>query len=234
MSRRPGRNRRNTSFNRGEFTPADLGGLVLWLRSDLGITLNATQVSAWADQSGQGNHFTQATGAVQPTYVASETDFPTPRPAVKFDQSQDRLDAAAAWAVRYVAIVGVYNGATFAAFNTLLGSTGAVPTRRFFIGASGTANWRKVDVPSDTATYARDGTSTDVALTSANAPHLWEAEWGSDVTPTTGWRLGADGAAVNEWTDSVAEVIMTNAVPSASQRAALKAYIAARYGITVA
>lgn len=233
-------------FNRGridgyvatadeDWSPSQLANLALWLRGDMGITLNGTQVSAWADQSGNGRHFAQASGSLQPTFVSSESDFPTPQAAVKFDQSQDRLDASAKWNVRWVAIVGVYNGATFAAFNTLLGSSTASDpaTRRFFIGASGTANWRQVDTPSDSATYTRDGSATNVALTTANAPHLWEASWASDVIASTAWRLGADSNAGNEWTDSVAEIVMAEAIPSAGDLTLFRAYVAARYGFAV-
>jgi hypothetical protein len=39
-----------------------------WFRSDLGVTLNGSTVSAWADQSGNGKHATQATAGNQPTF----------------------------------------------------------------------------------------------------------------------------------------------------------------------
>lgn len=49
------------------FSPADLGsGLAIWLRADLGLTMG-TGVSAWADQSGNGRNYSQATGSRQPT-----------------------------------------------------------------------------------------------------------------------------------------------------------------------
>lgn len=231
MSRRPDRSRRihRQPSAGGAWSPSDIPGLALWLDNSL-ITESGGLVSAWPDLSGNGRDFTQGSPAVQPNYVLLETDFPTPQPAVKFSNAQDRLDAAGKWNIRWVAIVGVYNGATFAAFNTLLGSTTTTDPaiRRFFIGASGTANWRQVDVPSDTATYTRDGTVTNVALTVANAPHLWEAEWGSDVSASTAWRLGADAAAANEWTDSVALVLMATAVPDAATKAALLAYCQGR------
>lgn len=51
------------------FTPATISGCVMWVRADLGITLNAGNVSAWADQSGAGNHATQGTGVQQPAYI---------------------------------------------------------------------------------------------------------------------------------------------------------------------
>ena len=45
--------------------------LVMWLKADAGITQAAGTVSAWADQSGNGNNVAQANGALQPTFTAS-------------------------------------------------------------------------------------------------------------------------------------------------------------------
>jgi hypothetical protein len=49
--------------------PKDIAGLVAWFRADIGITLNGNNVSLWSDQSGKGNHVTQATGSAQPAFV---------------------------------------------------------------------------------------------------------------------------------------------------------------------
>ena len=56
----------------GSFTPNNVQSatLQLWLDARVGITI-ATGVSSWADQSGNGNTFTQGTGANQPAFNAS-------------------------------------------------------------------------------------------------------------------------------------------------------------------
>lgn len=65
--------------------------LALWLRADLGITLNATTVSAWADQSSAGNNATQATAGFQPLFVASgQGGVPT----VSGQGTDDRMELA--------------------------------------------------------------------------------------------------------------------------------------------
>ena len=49
------------------FSPASVSGLVLWLDAEKGVT-GTTAVSAWADQSGNGNNAAQASTPLQPTY----------------------------------------------------------------------------------------------------------------------------------------------------------------------
>jgi len=39
------------------FSPKNISGLSLWLKSDAGVTLSGSNVTAWADQSGNGNNF---------------------------------------------------------------------------------------------------------------------------------------------------------------------------------
>jgi hypothetical protein len=53
------------------FLPTSIPKCLLWLRSDLGVTTNGTKISAWADQTGNGNNVSQSMSARQPTYVTS-------------------------------------------------------------------------------------------------------------------------------------------------------------------
>jgi len=52
----------------GEFSMLGVADLKLWLRSDLGITLNGADVSAWADQTANANNALQATAGLQMAY----------------------------------------------------------------------------------------------------------------------------------------------------------------------
>jgi hypothetical protein len=64
------------SANQGSgFLPSQLPGLMFWVDSRYGITLNGGTVSSWADQSGNGNSFVQATSANQPAYTASDPQY---------------------------------------------------------------------------------------------------------------------------------------------------------------
>jgi hypothetical protein len=71
--------------------PTSVGSLMQWIRADLGITLNGSTVSAWADQSGSNNHYLQGTASRQPTVLASALNG---QPAVRFDGSDDLMSCA--------------------------------------------------------------------------------------------------------------------------------------------
>lgn len=66
------------------FDLKSLSGLVLWLDAGKGLTFNGSLVTAWADQSNNGNDATQATVANQPTLTASAIHG---LPGVHFDAS---------------------------------------------------------------------------------------------------------------------------------------------------
>lgn len=53
------------------FVPSSIPGLVLDLNANLGIALTSGAVSTWADQSGAGNDYTQATSIRRPVVTAS-------------------------------------------------------------------------------------------------------------------------------------------------------------------
>ena len=54
------------------FSPANLSGLSLWLKGDAGITLSGSNVTAWADQSGNANNAT-ATDTPTLTTIGGKT-----------------------------------------------------------------------------------------------------------------------------------------------------------------
>jgi len=61
------------------FTPASLSGLSLWLSADTGVTLSGSNVTAWADQSGNGKNMTSD---IAPTFVSNAKNG---KPALSFD-----------------------------------------------------------------------------------------------------------------------------------------------------
>ena len=54
-----------------EWLPSDESTLVAWYKNGAGITLNGSDVSAWADSSSNSHDMVQATASEQPAYNAS-------------------------------------------------------------------------------------------------------------------------------------------------------------------
>ena len=78
------------SSNQASFTYTEVpsSGLLLWFKSDAGITQSGGKVSAWADQSANADNSTQATAASQPTIVENALNG---KPVVRFDGTDDYL-----------------------------------------------------------------------------------------------------------------------------------------------
>jgi hypothetical protein len=55
----------------GGWKPSDETGLVAWYKNKEGITLNGSDVSAWADSSENSHDMVQSTASLQPAYNAS-------------------------------------------------------------------------------------------------------------------------------------------------------------------
>jgi hypothetical protein len=68
--------------------PIPIDGLQLWLKADAGVTLNGSNVSKWADQSGNGNEAIQPDSPHQPLLVK---DGLNGKPTIRFDGLDDRL-----------------------------------------------------------------------------------------------------------------------------------------------
>ena len=58
-------------------------GLSLWLKADAGVTTSGSNVTAWADQSGNGQNAT-ATESYCPTFVSTDAQFNN-KPSILFD-----------------------------------------------------------------------------------------------------------------------------------------------------
>lgn len=69
------------------FSPADLSGLSLWLKSDAGVTLSGSDVTAWADQSGNGNNASSSIGT-RPTFVSNILNA---KPVLRFDGAGQKM-----------------------------------------------------------------------------------------------------------------------------------------------
>ncbi|HEY3495741.1 MAG TPA: hypothetical protein VGK73_13680 [Polyangiaceae bacterium] len=223
VTRRPSRR-----IGASNFVPTDLNGLVLWLRADLGITTDiGGTVAAWDDQSGAGHDFAEGNTAIQPNLVASETDFPTPQPSVKFDIASNQLVGPGLASIAWYGVVAISPGATFGNLNSPLTVTGAGGIY-VWRGATGTGNWRTADSP--VGNRFTDGVDTDVAMTAANQPHFYEMVPNAAHTGTATYLGTNSDATTRIWGDSIAEVFAATVAPDAAALTALRAYLKTRYG----
>jgi len=65
----------NTKTSGGAWKPSDETGLEAWYKYQTGITLNGSDVSAWADSSTNSFNMTQGTASKQPAYNSGAIDF---------------------------------------------------------------------------------------------------------------------------------------------------------------
>lgn len=230
MAGRRGRTRRGVATGGGG-SPVPGLPLALWLRADQGITLNGANVSQWNDQSGNGRHFSQGTSVAQPLFVASETDFPIPRPAVNPNASQERLVGPVMSNIRWIGVVAIYGATTFASDAVLISST-VLANGYPLWGVSGAATWRNTLIPAGTNTRFRDGTQSDTALTDANAPHFWELVLGTAWTSPGLAQVGTDVAGLH-WNDSISMVLMSTQVPTPVQLNSLYQWLNDFYGLSI-
>lgn len=225
---------------RGEFSPKQIAGLQLWLKADSLALNDGDPVGTWADQSGNGRDFTQATASLKPTYKANILNG---KPVVRFDGVDDLLTAAAAvmtvtsdWSLvavlKPISAVAdrapVMNGS--ASGYGIGTSTGATAKKGWIAGG---VSWQDSTTAADTnanvwvvSRVSGGGTTTlhvnGTALTVADA---------AATTPTAS-RLGSH-AAGSEWNGDMAEVLMYTPKLTDANRDLLESYLGSKYGITV-
>jgi len=228
---------------RGGFDPRTVSGLILWLDASRGITLNGSDVSAWADQSGEGNDLTQATPSNQPLFVSSLAALNN-MPAIK-GAGSDHLDRATFTGGNVAQEYSIYQVITWTSLaNTKSlagGQSGTTLSTREFSGdfaanfgtsnvasgvaepASGTAVIRKDMADGASSTIhveVQGGASSDATYPS----NPGSADWvGMSVLAQENGGLGVDG--------HVSEILMYNNDPSAPDDAAILAYLRSRYAI---
>jgi hypothetical protein len=229
------------------FNPTDLSNLALWLRSDLGITLNGSNVSAWADQSSNGNNFVNASSATQPLYNLNGIN------------SLPSLDTINTVGPSFLACINNTN--------TFLTGPGATIVYVFHPVAIGSQagqglfaqNWGSAGAPSYLP-FNGDGNFYDefysttrqvvgaVPITNAlsylvtSSPGNWTAyvnnvQFFTTSTNTVGTLAAAptimSGGGAGYWKGFLSEVIVYSRVLTSTERGQVNTYLSSRYGITI-
>lgn len=141
--------------------PTDVTGLKLWVRAESLALSDGARIAQWNDESGQGNHLTQATQALQPTYWSKAS---TGLPAVRCDGVDDFMTAAFTLAPPFT-LAGI--------INPLSPVPPAVEAQAFLAAGGNTPDWptfRRLEP--DTLVYY-DGLNPPNKLgLTQDAPHL--------------------------------------------------------------
>ena len=217
------------------WTPARPTGSALWLRSDLGVTLS-TGVAYWADQTGHQPPGAQSTGSMQPTVTANAING---HPAITFNGA----------ASQYLTVPTFTRpgGATAPGEAWILVNDAVASTAIWNAGASGgpDAYQYSAQIWDDTLSTSRYTVSPVVAYGTwtVYAVKSSTGSWASfqngapvvvEGTNTVGWpttlSVVASGVTYT-LTCSIAELWIGEQMYYAD-RAATKAYLTARYGIT--
>jgi hypothetical protein len=225
------------------WSPAILSGAVFWVRSDLGITLNSTTVSAWANQVGAdaNTHLVQGTAGNQPVYSASDANFGG-RPSLQFTTAPRFMKSAGTWAstltqpLTWLAVVRT--GSTTSRKVLIDGATGYRNTIDLAATTNYTGMYAGATLAETTGrasstlaiACAFNGVSSSLYVNAAAAVASGNASSQGMNALTVGT---LDNGVSSPWNGYVAELVAMSGIISASDRTAWFAYAAARYGITI-
>jgi len=242
------------------FSPLDIPSLKLWLDGtrgtyvDAGTTLatDGQTIQQWNDQSGQGNHATQAGAGARPTYRL--TGGSNSKPALEF------ITANSNSLVLPDFMTGFTNGEMHIVIKLRTDPPASTATAGIWTLGGDAAS---ADFFPWTDGVIYDGFMTDTRKTTVDPTpaltswHLYNnisagavpgpAEWTSNldgtqifttatnvVATTASPRLGGTFVSGFYLDGYISEVFIFNAKLSAGQRTSLKAYIATKYALTIA
>jgi len=233
-------------------------GLALWLRADQGVTQSSGNVSAWADQSINGNNASQSTSGSQPTLVTSSLNG---QPVLRFNGSTGQYlgiaDNSSVRVTNYTIISVINPGATLSSYPIIVsrpyyasGWTSPYDSYQFGITPSG-----------NLYAYGSISSSSNVGTISSNVvasqgPILATGSYGSGVfkvytkgsqvasTTVSNSPLSYNGQTANLvigaatsntaqlfYNGDIGEVLIYNRVLSSTEQQQAEAYLADKYGL---
>ena len=214
------------------FSPADLPGLQVWLEADKIAGLSDTDpVPSWADLSGNGHDFAQGTSGNRPVY---RTGIRNGLPVVRFAGSSSQYllnsDTFTTGTVFTVATKG--SGLHWAHGSDpspeYMGQPSGAPSDFFFQwDADFTASTGYAALASGWATWRGDG---DHVMT-RNGTVLDTGSNPSGPKSRAAHYIGTRGQLNSFYTGDMALYVVTNAVLSSGDKAALQAYAADKYAL---
>jgi hypothetical protein len=225
------------------FLPSNLPGLMFWVDSALGITLNGSNVSAWADQSGNGNSLQQPTAANQPAYTASDAAY-NGQPSLTFlSTNPNWMDQANAFpvTVQPLSIYCVAHVTSTAGTSDLFDKVSGGASRILLQTSPGTATLvinassvvgptvATISTPSCIASVF-NGASSAIYVNASGSPTTGNAGTSGQNKIEMGAFSGGTAAQMN---GKFASLLVYSAAHTAAQVQQVFAYLGARFGISV-
>lgn len=221
-------------------------GLNLWLKADLGVDVSGSNITKWADVSGNGLHAAQSSSSNRPTLVASDSELNN-KPTVNFNNSSSQ----------WLQLPEDFSSFPFGASMFLVAkptSTQSSPRFFDFSNGSGSDVIRLFVKNSSELNYRIDTgsqTNIDSPLTLNQYQLVEIVQSGNSVTiykdgvqgaqstsfnaissvPRSGNFLGKAFGSGNYFSGRIAEVWIYNRPVSADDRAGIEAYVYGKYAI---
>jgi hypothetical protein len=175
------------------WSPSHEATLEAWYQNAVGITLNGSDVSAWADSSTNGYDMVQATASEQPAYSAGVLTF--------VSANDEHLQTTGQVSLTGDFTIGLIFNPAISAPGTLLGDNAGGSAGHEFIKYTSTTNFRiKIDntaanIPLDSGTFGDDY----IILTRvSNVLTLWKNGVAQSTTPTLAGTADIDAIGVRE------------------------------------
>lgn len=223
--------------NSPAWSPVNVSGAVLWLRSDIGITQVAgPKVSAWSDQSPSGLSASQGADASQPAYVASDING---RPGVR-GAAATRLDLAGMPTLTAATFFLVITPDTLNTAYLLSGGNGVFGIIQHFTGSSlEWFNGSGTDRLTFAASPAAGAHVLGVTQTNGGALTLYYDGVQAATKATAAANIvkidtffNVSGGTTNGFNGDLLEVIVLNRVLGATELASATQYLKTEYAIS--
>ena len=225
------------------WTPAQLGtSLALWLDAadSSTITLNGSNVAAWADKSGKLRHVTQGTAGLQPAYSA--TGF-NGKPCLDITTAQKYLQNVGAGTLTSATIsfVGAYGDTTITARPVGYTSANSTPNPRCSFTLAGDGSLR-FDGSSSSVVALPAGNIIRIATRSPSLVEDFRNGGSASISEAgpadaihdrinIGNAITDVSFAIGTFTGKISEVVFLSAIISTADRQKLEGYFAHKGGL---
>lgn len=234
------------SNKKQSFSPSQLTTLFGWYRADLGVTLNGSTVSAWADQSGLGNHLSQTVGAQQPVFNVTDSEFNN-LPSITFNNTNSTyLKTTSGIALSTFTIFMVCKATTNGYFFSHLASSGEYcytnTTPAYYVKRSSPFNRTAskglstslVSAAPKSFRFEYEGTYANMLIYSNNSPVTLTDGSISDPGTSNGFvisfKIFSDG--VSDFTSGkIAEMIICKPNCTTQEKTDVENYLKTRYNL---